>query len=138
VKGKYRLYAEGMLAGSAHSSYVECLNHNIIMILVSSGYVVNLSTHQFISDIGGGNIVARSGNLSGKSITLGVFNATSETITAVSGATITAVILARNTGTDATSPLMTYTDEATGLPDTPNGSNIVVIPDTGAFKLFEL
>jgi hypothetical protein len=139
VKAKYTHYSEACLSQkAAHASHVEPETDDIIMILVSSGYVVNLTTHQFISDIGGGNIVARSGNLASKTITSGVLNAAAETLTSVSGSVIIAVILARTTGVDATSPLMTYTDEGTGLPATPSGSNITVTPDSGAFKLFEL
>ncbi|MFM9470045.1 hypothetical protein ACKI1K_46580, partial [Streptomyces scabiei] len=38
----------------------------IKVALLSSGYTVNISTHQYVSDLGA-NIVARSGALSGKS-----------------------------------------------------------------------
>ena len=44
----------------------------------------------------------------------------------------------RDTGTEATSPLIAYIDTATGLPITPNGGDIIVVWDDGANKIFRL
>ena len=68
----------------------------------------------------------------------GVLNCASELFPSVAGLPIVAIILACARTTDAVSPLMTYTDEGSGLPEAPSGSNITVFPDTGPFKLFEL
>ena len=110
---------------------------NIKAILVTSSYTYS-SAHQFISDIPGGDIVVRSGNLASKSATAGVANAANITITAVSGPAANAFILAHDTGTDSTSPLLTYTDTGTNLPITPNGGDITIAWDTGANKIFRL
>lgn len=111
--------------------------HNIIVLLVTAGYTANLATHEFITDLGA-NIVARSGNLAGKSATAGVADASDVTITAVSGSAVTQLILARDTGTDATSPLIARIDTATNLPVTPNGGDITVQWDNAGNKIFKL
>lgn len=58
----------------------------------------------------------------------GVFTADSVTFTSVSGANCEALILYKDTGVSTTSPLIAYIDsgDVTGLPVTPNGSNIVI------------
>ena len=47
----------------------------------------------------------------------------------MSGATINAIVIYKDTGTEATSPLIAYIDTATGLPITPNGGDIIVTWD---------
>src|SRR6201987_99013 len=98
---------------------------NVKAVLVDSGaYTVNLSTHQFLSDIASGARIATSGNLAGKTSTAGVANASAWTWTAVSGVQSEYVILYKDTGTATTSPLFAFIDTATGLPVTPNGGDI--------------
>lgn len=111
--------------------------HNIKVLLVTSGYTPNLATHEFISDLGA-NIVDRSANLSGKTSTAGVADASNETLTAVSGSTVTYLIIARDTGVDATSPLIAKIDTGTNLPVIPNGGDITIQWDNGANKIFKL
>jgi hypothetical protein len=110
---------------------------DIIVLLVTSGYTRNLSTHEFITDLGA-NIVDRSGNLAGKSSTAGVADASNETLTAVTGSAVSQLVLAKNTGSDATSPLIANIDTATNLPVTPNGGDITIAWDNGANKIFKL
>jgi len=108
---------------------------NIKCILVTSGYTPNFTTDEFLSVISGGNIVATSGNLASKSATLGVLNAAALVFTAVSGSTVTQVVMYKDTGTSSTSPLLAYWDTATGLPVTPNGGDITLTWDTGSNKI---
>ena len=58
--------------------------------------------------------------------------------TSVTGASIEAIVLYKDTGTDSTSPLIAFIDTATGLPITPNGGDIIVTWDNGANKIFKL
>lgn len=111
---------------------------NFNVSFVTSGYTPNFTTDQFYSIISGGNIIARSGNLASLSSALGTANAANETVSSVSGAQFSQVILFKTTGTDSTSPLIMDIDTATGLPCTPNGGNIVVQWDTGTNKIFTL
>lgn len=118
---------------------VDWLADNIKAVLVDTGaYTVNLSTHAFLSDIPGGARIATSGNLAGKTATAGVADANDVTFTAVSGATVEAIVLYKDTGVAATSQLICYIDTATGLPVTPNGGDITVTWDNGANKIFKL
>jgi len=103
----------------------------------SSVYSPNTTTDQFY-DIAGA-AVATSGNFSGKSVTLGVFDAADITFTAVAaGLAIQYIVIWKDTGVPATSPLIALIDVGTGLPVTPNGGDITVTWDSGANKIFKI
>src|SRR5438552_3438433 len=88
------------------------------------------SAHQFVSDLTAGNIVVRSAALTGKTITNGVFNSNAVTFTAVADpGTNCLFILYKDTGNDATSPLIAYYDTGTNIPVRPNGGDITFTPD---------
>jgi hypothetical protein len=114
---------------------------NIKVVLVS-GYAVNIATHQFLSDVtglGGGTIAATSGNLAGKSVTDGIFDATDVTFTAVpAGVACGYLVIYKDTGAAGTSPLIAYIDTATNLAITPNGGDITIVWDGGVNKIFKL
>lgn len=114
---------------------------NIKMVLVRS-YTPNTSTHEFLSDVtggGGGTIVATSGNFASKTTTAGVADAADITYSAVSaGAACNHLVIYKDTGSAATSPLIAVEDTATGLPVTPNGGDITVVFDSGSNKIFKL
>lgn len=108
-------------------------------VLVDTGtYTVNLSAHEFLSDIGSGARITVSGAFTGKVTTGGAADANDVTFTSVTGASIEAIVLYKDTGTDSTSPLIAFIDTATGLPITPNGGDIIVTWDNGANKIFKL
>jgi type IV secretory pathway VirB2 component (pilin) len=83
-------------------------------------------------------IVATSGNLASKTSTNGVADAADITFTAVTGDVSEALVIYKDTGVAATSPLLAFIDTATGLPVTPNGGNINVVFDNGTNKIFKL
>lgn len=125
---------EGFLDGS-----IDWDTDNIKVLLVDSAdYTPNLSTHQFHSDITGAGIVATSGNLSGKTVTNGIADASDVTFTAVSGDQFEYIIIYKDTGVSATSRLIALIDTATGMPATPSGGDIIVQWDNGANKIFKL
>lgn len=112
---------------------------NIKVVLVDAAdYTVNLATHQFLSDITGVGRVATSGNLASKTVAAGVADAADVTFTAVTGDQSEALVIYKDTGSAATSPLIAYIDTATGLPVTPNGADITVTWDNGSNKIFKL
>jgi hypothetical protein len=117
------------------------LTDTVKCILVDTGaYTANFSTHEFLSDI---PTSARIGTTSGvalasKTSTGGAADAADITFSAVTGASIEALVLFKDTGTESTSPLIAYIDTATGLPITPNGGDIIVTWDNGANKIFKL
>jgi hypothetical protein len=111
----------------------------IKVILVNTGsYTVNLSTHEYYTDVTGGAIIAGPVTLASKTTTSGAAGAANCTFSSVSGSAIGAIIIYKDTGTGSTSPLIAYIDTATGLPITPNGGDIIVTWDTGANKIFKL
>jgi hypothetical protein len=100
---------------------------NFKVALVTSGYVPNFSTDQFLSVVGSGNIVATSSNLSSLVAALfGVASAANVTFSLVSGSTATYILIYQDTGNPATSPLLILIDTATNLPVTPNGGSITI------------
>lgn len=108
-------------------------------VLVDTGtYSPNLSAHEFLSDVSTGARIATSGAFTGKTTAGGAADANDITFTSVTGASIEAIMLYKDTGTDATSPLIAYIDTATGLPITPNGGDIIVTWDNGANRIFRL
>lgn len=108
-------------------------------ILVDTGaYTVNLGTHQYLSSVAVGARIAVSSAMSGKTATNGVADANDITFSAVTGASVEAVVIYKHTGSDATAPLIAYIDTATGLPVTPNGGDITVQWDSGSNRIFKL
>jgi hypothetical protein len=102
---------------------------NVKVVLTDhSGATPNVNTHQFLSDISAGT-VATSGNLTNKTlgtVAAGVFDADDVTFTSVSGPSVESFTLFVDTGTASTSRLLAYWDDATGLPITPSGGNIII------------
>jgi len=88
---------------------------------------------------GGGTIAATSSALSSKTSTGGVADATDITFTAVAaGPSCAHLVIYKDTGSAATSPLIAVIDSATNLPVTPNGGDINVAWDSGSNKIFRI
>ncbi len=100
-------------------------------------YTVNLATHKFFNSITGqvGTSVTIA---SGKTTTAGVADGADVTFSAVTGATVEALVIYKDTGVPATSRLIAYIDAGTNLPVTPNGGDITITWDNGANKIFKL
>lgn len=114
-------------------------NDTIKAILVDAAdYTVNLATHEFLSDIPSGARVSTSAAFASKTTTAGVADADNITLSAVTGDPSEIVVLIKDTGSAATSPLIAYLDSATGLPVTPNGGDITITWDNGSNKIFKL
>lgn len=115
------------------------LSDTIKIYLVDSGsYTVNTATHQYLSDISSSARIAGPVTLTAKTTTGGAADGADVTFTAVSGASIEAIVIVSDTGTESTSPLIAYIDTATGLPITPNGGDIIVTWDNGTNKIFKV
>ncbi len=112
---------------------------DIKVVLVDlADYTLDIAAHDFLADIPAGARVATSGNLASKTIAAGVADAADVTFSTVTGDVSEALVIYKDTGDAATSPLIAYIDSATGLPVTPNGGNITVAWDSGANKIFKL
>ena len=112
-------------------------SHDIKVVLVDGAdYTPNLATDDELADIPVGARVATSGALQNKSVTDGVFDADDIVISAVSGDQFEYLVLYDDSV--AGDPLILLIDSATGLPCTPNGSDITIQWSSGADKIFRL
>tara|TARA_R110000851_G_scaffold24739_1_gene71367 strand:- start:167 stop:565 length:399 start_codon:yes stop_codon:yes gene_type:complete len=122
---------EGFLGGD-----IDMEVDNIVSILVDTASYTYNPSHVFLSEIPVGDRVATSNNLSSKSILNGVFNSDDILYLAVTGDISEALVLVQDSGDANTSRLVAYIDTATGLPVTPDGTNIHVTVDVnGWFSL---
>lgn len=92
-------------------------------------------THEFLSDVPSLARVCTSPAFTGKTLTAGTLDADDALFTAVTGADVGAVIVYKDTGSAATSPLLFYIDTATGLPFTPSGADELVTWSNGSGKI---
>lgn len=131
------LYAKGrqkFLEGS-----IAWLTDNIKVVGVDAAdYTADLATHEFLSDIPSGARVATSANLTGKTSTAGVADADDPSFVGATGDQFEYLAIYKDTGSAATSPLIALIDTATGLPVTPNTSDIAIQFDNGSNKIFKL
>lgn len=133
MNGMYDYGRQGFLEAD-----IDWMSDTIKSVLVDTGaYSVNLATHQYLSDIPIGARIATV-TLTGKTATAGVADATNLTFPTVSGPTIEAMVLYKDTGSPATSRLILYVDTASGLPITPNGGDVNTAWDDGSEKIFQL
>jgi hypothetical protein len=101
----------------------------VFAALVDTGTYTYSAAHQFYSSLTG--VVGTDQEILTKTVGTvaeGVFDGSNLTYTAVSGATIEAIVIYRkNGGANTTWPLIAYIDTGvTGLPVTPNGGDITV------------
>lgn len=116
------------------------INDDIRCILVdTAAHTIDTgAANPKLADIAGGARISVSGALTGKSVTGGVADANDVTFTAVSGATVEALVLYKHTGAESTARLIGVIDTATGLTLTPNGGDVLCTWSDGANKIFKL
>lgn len=86
---------------------------------------ISLSTDDFYNDIASAARIATAA-LASKTSVAGVLDAADTTLTAVTGDQFEALIIWKNTGSEATSRLLIYLDSGSGLPLTPNSGNVLI------------
>lgn len=119
----YPKWKESLLTLAANN---DIENGNVKLYLIDTADYTYSATHQFLSSATAG-VVATSGNLASKTIVNGVFDSADPSFTAATGDQAEALIIAIDTGSAATSPLVSYYDTGvTGLPVTPNSGDIGV------------
>jgi len=116
-----QLYPKGAAHILGSSTKVDFVADNIKVLFYSSTFN---SAHEFVSDLTGASIIARSGNLAGKTVALGVLDANDITVTSVSGSAFAHVILYKDSGADASSVLVAHYDVSSF---TPSGGDITVV-----------
>ena len=118
---------------------INWMTDTVKVILVDTGaYTPQTAVHQYLSDIPTSARIAGPVTMAGKATTGGAADANDVTFAAVTWASIEAIIIYVDSGTEATSPLIAYIDTATGLPITPNGGDIIVTWDNGTNKIFKV
>jgi hypothetical protein len=125
-------FLDGDIDWSADNIKVVCVDHGVD--------TPNVSTDDFLDDIGAGARIATSGNLASKTSTAGVADAADLTITSVTGASFESINLYDDTPVAESGKfLIAYIDTATGLPCTPNGGDITIQWDNSpTSKIFKL
>lgn len=130
----YPKYKEVILGAATNTNL---LTGTVKVALVDTAVYTYSAAHQFVSPSLTG-VVGTAGTIGAtKSVTNGIFDGADVTFTAVTGATVEALVIYVDTGTPATSPLVAYIDTSvTGLPVTPNGGDITITWNaTGIFAL---
>lgn len=106
---------------------IDLLNDTIKVVLTKT-YSYS-SAHDYLDDVAAGNRVATV-TLASKTTTAGAFDSADPTFTAVAaGSTVTGIWLYKDTGSDATSPLIAWYDtnaSAAAISIVTNGSNITI------------
>ena len=129
----YPLCKEALL-----SAGINFTSDTIKAALIDTGTYTYSAAHQYWSSASAA-LVGTAATLGTKTVTTGTFDAAHVTYTAVSGSSVEAIIIYKDTGVAATSPLISYLDTGyTGLPVTPNGGDITIAWDSGTNKIFTL
>lgn len=120
--------AEKILSGA-----INFTGDTIKAALVSSAYTYS-AAHEFLAAVG--TRVGADQALAGKTIAGGVFDASAVEFGVLApGNDVKAVVLYKDTGNPATSPLLYYLDSVQGLPMSTNGGELRVPWDTGTNKI---
>lgn len=118
----YPKYKEALIDGAAN---IDINDGTVKVALVDTGTYTYNSAHDFYDDVTG--VVGTPGTIANTTVTNGLFDGDNVTFTAVSGATVEALIIYIDTGVSSTSRLVAYIDTGvTGLPVTPNGGDITI------------
>ena len=122
---------EGLLTAQFNMS-----SDTIKVALLNTDVAAYDAGHDFYNDISAG-VVGTPVALTSKTYAGGVFDSADPTWTGVSGAEFEAMVIYKDTGDPATSPLLLYVDTGvTGLPMTPVSGNITyTVPADGWFGL---
>lgn len=130
----YPLWKQEIMKGTANNVLNSAEGTTgVYVALVDTGTYTYSKTHQFYSSLSG--VVGTDQEITAKTITAdttgtngAVFDGNDVTFTAVTGASVEALVIYRkNAGANTTWPLIAYIDTGvTNLPVTPNGGNIVI------------
>jgi hypothetical protein len=126
----YPKYKEAILAASAN---VSLTTGTVKVALSTAAYN---SAHDFYDDVSA-NSIGTPQTIASTTVTNGLFDGNDVTFTSVSGSQVTSLIIYIDTGSAATSRLVTFLDtNVTGLPVSPNGGNISITwSASGIFQL---
>jgi len=118
------------------TAQVNMISDVIRAALIDTGTYTFNTAHQFFSSASG--VVGTPTQLAGVTVNSpnpGVIDAADLTFLAVSGASIEALIIYKDTGNPATAPLIAFID---GMTVVPQGGDIQIVWDNGPFRIFSL
>ncbi len=128
----YPKWKEALVQAGSNSA----LTGTVKAYLVDTSLYTYSSSHQFLSDVPSGARVGTAQTLASKTYLNGYFDAADLLYPAVTGPQVEALVLVVDTGSDATSRLVGYIDDAEGLPFSPVGlDQPVVWNSAGIFAL---
>ena len=120
------------------SGEIDFITDTIKVSLVENTYPQNIATDEFYDDISA-YVLSTDQTLTAKSISGGLLDGGDVTYPAVTaGDTSEGVVIWKDTGNPATSPLLLYIDTIGGFPLLTNGGDITVAWSSGANKIFSL
>lgn len=121
ASGLYASFKQLLLGGD-----IDLAADTIKAVLVDTAdYTVNLATHDFLDDVPSAGRVGTPQTLASKTITSGVFDAADVTFPGVTGDPTEGLLIYKDTGSEATSPLIAWFDGA-ALNFIPNGGDCTV------------
>jgi len=126
----YSLYKQKLLnpgtLGTSSGDAIDLADDTIKVALVDTGTYTYSAAHEFYTSISSA-VIGTPQTLGTKTVANGVFDAADSTFTAVSGASVEALVIYKDTTVAGTSSLIAFIDVvASGLPVTPNGGNITI------------
>lgn len=129
-----KFYPKG--AEKSLSGATNFMAHAIAVAIVPAGYTYS-NAHEYLADVGA--LVGSPVVLTNKSINGGVFDADDAAFGALApGSIAKALVLFKNTGDPATSPLLCYLDEVVGFPFQTNGGDVGIPWSDGPSKILSL
>lgn len=110
-----------------------------VALIDSAIYTVDLVNHISLADVDASSRVAISDALTGVvALTDGVADADDITLYAVTGSSFEYMLIYQEGVSEALSPLILLLDTVSGMPVAPNGTNISIVWDNGANRIFKL
>jgi hypothetical protein len=119
---------------------IDVTNNTLKLLLVTSSYSPDEDNDQFVNDISAPAIVHRSAALQNVTNIFGVLDAHDIIIADFPGTAFSSIIIYVDTGNDATSRLLAYIDESSGIPfaGVPSPTPITIVWNNGATKIIAL
>lgn len=127
----YPKYKQALIEGASN---ISMSSGTVKMALVDTGVYTYSAAHDFLDDLSG--VVGTAVTLGTKTTVDGKFDCANPTWSSVTGATVEALVTYIDTGTPATSRLVSFIDTGqTNLPVTPNGGDITLTVGANVFEL---
>ena len=122
----YPLWAQELMKNTAGTNLTGTGSTGVWCALIDTGTYTYSASHQYYSSLSG--VVGTDVEITTNVVTTGVFDGDDCVYTALSGASVEALVLYRkNAGANTTWPLVAYIDTGvTGLPFTPSGGNVTI------------